>query len=83
MCSECRAYGGSCPCCSKDVYEEEIVRCDYCYKYFNEHELVKYDGFPACKECAEAMEQEDREERLRKNFSPNTKELINCLIPAL
>jgi hypothetical protein len=70
MCSECKPYGGSCPCCSEDSHEEEIVRCEYCYKYFNGQELFKYDGVPACKECAEEMEREDREEMLQKKFSP-------------
>jgi hypothetical protein len=81
MCSECNPYGGSCPSCSKDVFEEEFVRCGYCYEYFSEQELVKYNGAPACKECAEKMEQEDREDMLRKSFSLNAHELISCLIP--
>ena len=75
MCSECRPYGGSYPCCGVDTYEPEIARCEYCCEHFDVQELTRYDGARACRECAEAM-REEAEAMLRQRFAF---ELINCL----
>ena len=74
-CPVCYGYALECPCCSKDTYEPETARCEYCLKHFDVQELARYDGARACRECAEAM-REEAEAMLRQRFAF---ELINCL----
>jgi hypothetical protein len=79
-CNLCSPYGGSCPCCEPGYdLEPETVRCEYCLERFDEREIVEYDGARACKECAEAL-QEEADEILMRKFAFNPHELINCLI---
>ena len=80
-CTICYGYAPSCPCCSRDSYEPETARCEYCLEHFDVQELTMYDGARACWKCAEAMREEaEAEAVLRQRFAFNSKELINCLI---
>jgi predicted Zn-ribbon and HTH transcriptional regulator len=68
----------------------EPLRCQHCGNYLDDDELKEYyrhndelSNNPAtCNNCQRDEQEylrEEAENKLRKSFSPNIRELINCL----
>lgn len=70
-CSECKAYGGICPCCSKDEDELDIglIRCEHCYKYVWERDTIDYNDARVCPACVEALQAEKEAEDLENQIN--------------